>query len=481
MRTTNRDDRPLTDRRVAASLVSPRSLRPQAHRAAVRLAGVHVTSPQLIRGDTRRSRNRSSPQLIRGDTRRSRCQADMAASGSTASSPNASASCVRDVAAAHVETVTEEPIAPERLARAEVGEREHVRQRHVVQRIRRRTRHRSRHVRDAVVHDAVDHIGRFVVGRRPRGREAATLIDRHVHQHGADVHLGHHVLRHQPRGAAALHQYGADHEISADHQVVQRRRRGVHGSQRRAEPLREPIEHADVAIEHRDGCIEADSHLDRVLPYDTATDDHHVRGRHAGDAAQQESGAALRALQAMGAGLHRHSPGHLRHRSEQREPPGGVGHGFVRHARGAARDQVVGLVGVGCQVQVGEQHVVGAQHRSLGRLRLLHLHDEVRAVEDLLGRIDDPCAGRGIRRVGCADADACRRLDQHVVTVRYQLTHTRRCQADPSLGVLDLLGYPDSHDRPPSANDAGSGDVDEERISAGGKNLGNGGIAGGCC
>ena len=76
-----------------------------------------------------------------------------------------------------------------------------------------------------------------------------------------------------------------------------------------------------------------------------------------GHAAQQDAGAALRALERMGAGLDRHASGHLRHRGQQREPAALVGDGLVGDAGRAAGDEVAGLVGVGREVEVGEQHL----------------------------------------------------------------------------------------------------------------------------
>ena len=61
-------------------------------------------------------------------------------------------------------------------------------QRDVRQALGRRDGHRAGHVGDAVVDDAVDHVGRLGVRRRPRGLDAAALVDRDVDDHRARLH-----------------------------------------------------------------------------------------------------------------------------------------------------------------------------------------------------------------------------------------------------------------------------------------------------
>ena len=100
-----------------------------------------------------------------------------------------------------------------------VGELDHEGQRRVVERLRRGHGHRARHVRHAVMDDAVDLEGRIGMRRRPRGLEAAALVDRHVDQHGTALHVASMSRRDELRRAGAGDQHRADHHVGASTSV----------------------------------------------------------------------------------------------------------------------------------------------------------------------------------------------------------------------------------------------------------------------
>ena len=107
---------------------------------------------------------------------------------------------VGDLAAGDVDPELQPGVAARRLGHPEVGEREHVGQGRVGERVGRGDRHRAGHVGDAVVDDPVDLVGRVAVRGRPRGLEAAALVDRDVDQHRVGSHqrellAGDHVRR----------------------------------------------------------------------------------------------------------------------------------------------------------------------------------------------------------------------------------------------------------------------------------------------
>ena len=127
-------------------------------------------------------------------------------------------------------------------------------------------------------------------------------------------------------------------------------------------------------------------HLDGVEPDHPRPKHHHVGRRHPRNAAQQHPAAAVRLLQVEGADVGRHAAGHLRHGRQQRQPPGHVVDGLVSDGGHPAPEQPPGLLRIGRQVQVGEEHLARLQELQLGRLRLLHLDDQLGPPEDL-GRL----------------------------------------------------------------------------------------------
>ncbi|GAA3249890.1 hypothetical protein GCM10020258_04370 [Sphingomonas yabuuchiae] len=124
----------------------------------------------------------------------------------------------------------------------------------------------------------------------------------------------------------------------------------------------------------------------------------------------------------------------------------GAGDGLIGDAGRARLHQALGLRLVGGEVEIGEQHMVRAQHRDLDRLRLLDLHDHLGLLEHLGGGGDDARARIDIVLVLEIDAGAGLGLDDHLVTGGDQLGDRRRGQADAIFVVLDFLGNTDAHD-----------------------------------
>jgi hypothetical protein len=54
-----------------------------------------------------------------------------------------------------------------------------------------------------------------------------------------------------------------------------------------------------------------------------------------------------------------------------------IGHCFVGDTHGTARDEVRGLVGIGSQVEIGEQDVVASHHGALFGLWLFDFDDHL--------------------------------------------------------------------------------------------------------
>ena len=98
---------------------------------------------------------------------------------------------------------------------------------------------------------------------------------------------------------------------------------------------------------------------------------------HARHAAEQDAHAALLLFQAVRADLHRHAPGDLAHRRQQRQTAALVGDGLVSDRDRARAQQPLGQLAIGGEMQIGEQDLVLAQQRDLVGLRLLDLDDQL--------------------------------------------------------------------------------------------------------
>src|ERR1700761_6444847 len=136
-------------------------------------------------------------------------------------------------------------------------------------------------------------------------------------------------------------------------------------------------------------------------------------------------------------------------RPSMKAPAGGVGDRLVGDAGRAGVDQALGQLGVGRQVQVGEEGVARLEHRHLGGLGLLDLDDRLGRREDGGGIGDDRRALDRVVVVGDPGADAGPRLDEHPVAVLGQLAHAGRGHRDPVLLLLHLGRHADLHRQSP--------------------------------
>ena len=294
--------------------------------------------------------------------------------------------------------------------------------------------------------DIVDDVRGVVVGGCMRGLEAATLIDGHVDHHRAWLHGFDHIGGDQLRRGGSRDEHPADDQIRLQNVFLDGKAGGVHGIQRAAELAPQRSQHVGRAVD--DPGVGAHAHGDvrRMGTDHTAADNDDFRRVHAGHAAEQDPLAALHLLQAVGAGLHGETPGHFGHGRQQRQAAEGGCHGLVGDADCAACHQILGLLGIRGQVQVGEQNLIRLQHGPLVRLWLLHLDDHFRLVEDLRGVGGDGRSGALVVVVAGADAGAGIAFHQGLVAVVGDFTNALRRHADTVFVVLNLCGYTNQHD-----------------------------------
>ena len=163
----------------------------------------------------------------------------------------------------------------------------------------------------------------------------------------------------------------------------------------------------------------------------------------------------LRLFQAMGADLDRHAARDLAHGRQQRQAAARARHRLIGDGGAAGVDQPLGLLGIGRQMQIGEEELALAQHLAFDGLRLLHLHDHIGLGEDIGRRLGDGSTRALIGMVVEADARPGMGLDHDLMAIVDQLPHARRHQADAILVSLDLLWHADQHDHLPSRKTAG--------------------------
>src|SRR5262245_725605 len=352
---------------------------------------------------------------------------------------------MRDGSLCDVDPQSQAGVAAGRLGDSVVRDGQNVGKRCVGQCVGRCDRHRAGHVGDAVVSDPVDLEDGIAVRGRMRGLEAATLIDRDVHQHSIALHQLELVATDDERRLRSVDQDRPDHQVGARQHLLDRKGRREDGRRTPAEGDVELAQLVDRDVEDEDVGLHPDCDERRVHPDGPSADDHHVRRRHARDSAEQDATAAKRLLEEERSGLRSDLARDLAHGCEQRQPALGVLDGLVGNAGGAALLQGPGELRGRREVQVGEERVIVAQHLDLPRLRLLDAQQQLGLLDERRGVGHHPRPLGDVRVIGDGAALARPCLDQNLVAVLPQLARTGRGQGDAVLVLLDLGWDADPH------------------------------------
>jgi hypothetical protein len=283
------------------------------------------------------------------------------------------------------------------------------------------------------------------VGGRPRGLEAAALVDRDVDEHGVLLHQPELAARDDAGSLGAVDQHRSDHEVDVRQSLLDRQRRGEARVGPAAERDVEVAQAVDRAVVDVDGRLHPDGDERRVHPDDAAADDHHLGAGDARHAAEQDPPAAERLLEHEGAGLGGDLARHLAHRRQQGQAPARVLDRLIRDARRAARHQPARQLRGRSEVQVGEEDVPGLEPRHLLGLGLLDLDDHVGRGEHRVGVREDLRALGPVVRVLDRRAKPGARLHDHLVAGVDKLSHAGRRQRHPVLVRLDLRRDADLH------------------------------------
>ena len=143
--------------------------------------------------------------------------------------------------------------------------------------------------------------------------------------------------------------------------------------------------------------------------------------------------------------LGRQATCHFAHRRQQWQRATGELHGLVGEGGAARRDECLGHLGVGGEMQICEQGEVGAEEAELFGLWFFHLHHHL--LRPRIGsRGHDGGARRAVVVVAEASTIAGTRFHEHVDAESFELAHAIGGHRHPVFGGLDFAGYPNGTD-----------------------------------
>ncbi len=322
--------------------------------------------------------------------------------------------------------------------------------------------------------DSFLHVDGIGVGGGPRGLRTAPLVDGDVDEHRPPLHRPHHLAADELGRGGAGDEHRADDEIGIGDMTLDRVHRREDGVQHGAELKIEIVEALERFLDHIDPRFHAHRDAHRIGARDAAAEHDDLGRMDTGHTAEQDSRTPLLPFQIMGSHLDAHAPRHLAHGGEERQPSAAIADRFVRDRDASRAHERLGQPPVGGEMEIGKEHLTGAQKPVLARQRLLDLDHEIGASIDLLGRIDEFRPRAAIVLVVEAGTRTGTPLDEHPVAVVGELAHARGREPDPVFMRLDLPGNADEHGLPPPRGpapdarpaDAGSGKADARPASS---------------
>src|SRR5262249_16975137 len=147
----------------------------------------------------------------------------------------------------------------------------------------------------------------------------------------------------------------------------------------------------------------------------------------------------------MGADLRRHAAGDFRHWHEKRQRALLGGYSFVSDRSDPTRHQLLGLRAIRREMQIGEQHLPARQFFALRGEWLLYLHDQFGAIEYSVAIRYDLGPSTFIVAISESCPCPCLPLDQNLVPILGELTHSRGHNTDAVFVVFDLPWHTDQH------------------------------------
>ena len=97
------------------------------------------------------------------------------------------------------------------------------------------------------------------------------------------------------------------------------------------------------------------------------------------------------------------------------------------------------MLGVRSQVQIGEQHLIGAQHRSFARLRFLHFNHQLGLRKNLRRRVRNIGPGGFILGIGDSNAHSRVVLNNDLMAMVHRLANAGWRQSDTIFMVFDFF------------------------------------------
>jgi hypothetical protein len=179
-----------------------------------------------------------------------------------------------------------------------------------------------------------------------------------------------------------------------------------------------------------------------------ATQDQDVCWRHSRHASEQDASSALRLFQTICTNLRGKASRDFRHRRQQWQPGRWRCHGLICNAGCAARNQVVGLLKVRREMQIGEKYLPASQLLAFGRKWLLYFNNQLGLGEDAIRSVYQRRARRAVVLIAEPSAYASSAFDQYSMIAVNEFRDRRRDEADSILVVFDLLRHAEQHDSP---------------------------------
>ena len=248
-----------------------------------------------------------------------------------------------------------------------------------------------------------------------RGLEASALIDGDVHHHGARLHGFQHLAPHQLGRRRARNQHRAYHQIGMAYRIADSEYVGCQRHHLAAVDVVQRAQAIETAIDDGDGRAQSTAILAELWPTTPPPRITTLAGATPGTPPSRMPRPPLGRSRYTAPTCTAMRPAtSLMGVSSGSEPSASRMVSYADRVDLGVH-QLAGQFGQRSQMQIGEQDQAGAEVRIFGRLRLLHLDDEIGLAPNLGGAGKDLGARVDIFAVGDGTAGAGLGFDEHAM------------------------------------------------------------------
>ena len=287
--------------------------------------------------------------------------------------------------------------------------------------------------------------GGVIVGGLLGVLEATALVDGHVDEHRALLHLLYGLLPHQLRRGGTRNKDGTDDEIGLLQFLIDGGWIGDQGAHATGVLVIEALEDVRIEVQHRHLGAQTVGHCNSGRADLAAADNYDACRLGARNTGDQQAAAALSGQQVVGAFDGSKAASYLGHRGEKRQGAVAVSDRLIGDGGGFGVDKCLSQRTIRRKVQVGEDGEVWAQVLVLSLERLLHLQQQLCLCPGIFGSANDAGTRGLVLGVREGSAFTGTSLNEDLMAILNEGLYAARGKSHAILVIHDFFWHSNTH------------------------------------